>query len=574
LARLLAFARVLQDVTTFGDLLDASRAEVEATTGYAHAWLMVKDETHPTRLRLLETSSSRRADIWETAPVLDSKGDRFIEEIIDSRVPVVVPDARLDPRTNKDIVARLENRTLINIPLLLVDAPFGIFGVGTFGDEGPRAPTEEQIGYLVGMASQISVAASRLRWLEAKDRADRERSALERRLAQVQKLESLGLLAGGIAHDFNNLLTVIIASAALADEISDEDAVRSEIRQVLEAAERASSLTRQLLAVSRSQGLSLQPLDLNEVLRQLLTLLRRILPETVQVELVEGDALPFVEGDRSQLEQVFMNLLINARDAMPEGGRVRIETEQVLVNDLHTEAHPMAKPGNYVLITVTDTGVGMERETLEHIFEPFFTTKATKAGTGLGLAVSYGIVRQHEGMLHCDSEVGVGTAFKVYFPAALRLAPTTGTKPLGELAGGNARVLVAEDEAAVRAVVVRILERGGYDVEAVDNGNAACMAVAHDAFDLVLMDVVMPGLSCRDAVKHIRSVAPDARILLTSGYTAGESIKRLIEQTGIEILRKPYDPDQLLRAVRTAIDGRPPSGPTSYTESSPHGAAR
>ena len=269
MARLLAFARVLQDVTTFGGLLDASRAEVEATTGYAHAWLMVKDETHPTRLRLLETSSSRRDDIWETAPVLDSKGDRFIEEIIDSRVPVVVPDARLDPRTNKDIVARLENRTLINIPLLLVDAPFGIFGVGTFGDEGPRAPTEEQIGYLVGMASQISVAASRLRWLESKERADRERSALERRLAQVQKLESLGLLAGGIAHDFNNLLTVIIASAALADEISDEDEVRSEIRQVLEAAERASSLTRQRLAVSRSQGLSLKSLDLNEVLRQL-----------------------------------------------------------------------------------------------------------------------------------------------------------------------------------------------------------------------------------------------------------------------------------------------------------------
>jgi signal transduction histidine kinase/ActR/RegA family two-component response regulator len=574
LARLLAFARVLQDVTTFGALLDASRAEAEATTGYAHAWLMVKDETHPTRLRLIETSSARSEDIWKTAQVLDSKGDRFIEEIIDSRVPIVVPDARLDPRTNKDIVARLENRTLINIPLLLVDAPFGIFGVGTFGDEGPRAPTEEQIGYLVGMASQISVAASRLRWLESKDRADRERVALERRLAQVQKLESLGLLAGGIAHDFNNLLTVIIASAALADEISDEDEVRSEVRQVLEAAERAASLTRQLLAVSRSQGLSLKPLDLNEVLRQLLTMLRRILPETVNVELIEGEALPFVEGDRSQLEQVFMNLLINARDAMPDGGLVRIETEQVLVNDLHTEAHPAAKPGNYVRITVTDTGVGMERETLEHIFEPFFTTKATKAGTGLGLAVSYGIVRQHEGMLHCDSEVGVGTTFRVYFPAALRLAPSTGPKPLGEPAGGNARVLVAEDEAAVRAVVVRILERGGYDVQAVDNGNAACMAVAHGAFDLVLMDVVMPGLSCRDAVKHIRSVAPDARILLTSGYTAGESIKRLLEQTGIEILRKPYDPDQLLRAVRRAIDGHPPRGPIPFTESAPpHGAA-
>jgi signal transduction histidine kinase/ActR/RegA family two-component response regulator len=572
LARLLAFARVLQDVTTFSGLLEASRAEVEATTGYAHAWLMVKDETHPTRLRLLETASSRRKDIWEAAPILDSKGDRFIEEVIDSRVPVVIPDARIDPRTNKEMVARLENRTLINIPLLLVDAPFGIFGVGTFGDEGPRPPSDDQVSYLVGMASQISVAASRLRWLEGQARADRERSELERRLAQVQKLESLGLLAGGIAHDFNNLLTVIISSAALADEISEEEAVRSEVRHVLEAAERAASLTRQLLAVNRSQSSSSRALDLNELLRQLLTMLRRILPETVSVELVEGDALPFVEGDRSQLEQVFMNLLINARDAMPDGGHVRIETERVLVNDLHAESFSEAKPGNYVRVTVTDTGVGMERETIEHIFEPFFTTKATKAGTGLGLAVSHGIVRQHEGMLQCDSQVGVGTVFKVYFPAALGLDAAASAKPLVAPAGGNARVLVAEDEAAVRAVVVRILERGGYAVESVDNGNAACMAVAHAAFDLVLMDVVMPGLSCREAVKHIRNVAPDARILLTSGYTAGESVRRLVEQTGIEILRKPYDPDQLLRAVRRAIDGRPPGGSSLHTEPTPpHG---
>jgi signal transduction histidine kinase/ActR/RegA family two-component response regulator len=569
LARLLAFARALQDVTNFGALLDVSRAEVESTTGYSHAWLVVKDETHPTRLRLLETAGARRENIWEAATILDSNGDQFIEEVLASRVPVVVPDARIDPRTNKEMVARLENRTLINIPLLLVDAPFGVFGVGTFGDEGPRAPTQEQVGYLVGMASQISVAASRLRWLEGKARADRERAALERRLAQVQKLESLGLLAGGIAHDFNNLLTVIIASAALADEISEDQAVRGEIQQVLEAAERAAALTRQLLAVSRSQGLSLKPLDLNELVRQLLTMLRRILPETVVVDLIEGDALPFVEGDRSQLEQVFMNLLINARDAMPDGGRVRIETEHVQIDGHYADTEPSPKPGNYVRITVTDTGVGMERETLEHIFEPFFTTKATKAGTGLGLAVSYGIVRQHEGMLYCESEVGVGTSFKVYFPAAQTLAAAAGPKPQGVPAGGNARVLVAEDEAAVRAVVVRILERGGYEVRAVDNGNAACMAVAQETFDLVIMDVVMPGLSCRDAVKHIRSVSPDTRILLTSGYTAGESVTRLVEQTGLEILRKPYDPDQMLRAARTAIDGRPPRGPILHTELPP-----
>jgi signal transduction histidine kinase/CheY-like chemotaxis protein len=561
LVRLLGFARVLQDITSFGALLDASRAEVESTTGYAHAWLLMRDERNTTQLRLLETSGTHRDDIWSYASVLDVKGDPFLEELLSSHVPLVIPDARIDPRTNKIMVERLQNRTLINIPLSLMDAPFGVFGVGTFGDEGCRVPSSDELSYLVGMASQISVAASRIRWQEAKAQSDAERTVLERRLAQVQKLESLGLLAGGIAHDFNNLLTVIISSASLANEISEEEDVKSEVKQVLEAAERAAALTRQLLAMSRAQGLSLKPIDVNELLRQLLLMLRRILPENVGVDLIEGHTLPLVEGDRSQLDQVFMNLLINARDAMPEGGKVTIETEQVLVNGHYAETHPWANPGRYVLITVTDTGTGIAREVLDRIFEPFFTTKAPKSGTGLGLAVAYGIVRQHEGMLHCYSEVGVGTSFKVYLPAAQRLAASVGTKLLPAASRGNGRILVAEDDDAVRAVVIRILERGGYEVTGVDNGNAACMAAATEPYDLVLMDVVMPGLACREAVEHIRNAAPFVRILLSSGYTAGEAVSRLVEQTGLELLRKPYDPDQLLRAVRAALDGEvPPRG--------------
>jgi signal transduction histidine kinase/ActR/RegA family two-component response regulator len=559
----LAFARLLQDTTSFGALLEASRAEVEATTGYAHAWLLMRDERNPEQLRLVETSGGRRDNIWSHASVLDVKGDRMLEELLSSDMPLVIPDARTDPRTHKFLVERLQCRTLINIPLLLVDAPFGVFGVGTFGDEDCRTPSAEELSYLVGMASQISVAACRIRWQEAKAQADQERAAFERRLAQVQKLESLGLLAGGIAHDFNNLLTVIIAGASLAEELSEDESAKTELGQVLEAAERAAALTRQLLAMSRAQGLSLRPIDINQLLRQLLTMLRRILPENVDVDLIEGRGLPLVEADRSQLDQVFMNLLINARDAMPDGGKVTIETEQVLVNGHYVETHPWAKAGRYVLISMTDTGTGIDREVLDRIFEPFFTTKATKAGTGLGLAVSYGIVRQHEGMLHCYSEVGVGTSFKVYLPAAQRLAANVGTKLQPAPARGNGRVLVAEDDDAVRSVVIRILERGGYEVTGVDNGNAACLAVARDVYDLVLMDVVMPGLACRDAVQHIRSSSPHTRVLLSSGYTSGEAVTRLVEQTGLEILRKPYDPDQLLRAVRAAIDPAPSSRPPS-----------
>jgi signal transduction histidine kinase/ActR/RegA family two-component response regulator len=563
LVRLLAFARLLQDTTSFEALLDASRAEVEATTGYANAWLLMRDERNTEQLRLVESSGRQRDSIWSHASVLDVKGDRMLEELLSSDLPLVIADARTDPRTNKILVERLRCRTLINIPLSLVDAPFGVFGIGTFGDEECRAPNPDELSYLVGMASQISVAACRIRWQEAKAQADQERAAFERRLAQVQKLESLGLLAGGIAHDFNNLLTVIIAGTSVADELCENESAKAELAQVLEAAERAAALTRQLLAMSRAQGLSLRPIDINELLEQLLTMLRRILPENVDVDLILGRGLPLALADRSQLDQVFMNLLINARDAMPDGGKVTIETEHVLVNGHYAETHPWAKAGRYVLITVTDTGSGMEREVLDRIFEPFFTTKATKAGTGLGLAVSYGIVRQHEGMLHCYSEVGVGTSFKVYLPAAQRLAANVGTKLQPAATRGNGRVLVAEDDDAVRSVVIRILERGGYEVTGVDDGNAACLAVATKLYDLVLMDVVMPGLACREAVQYIRSCSPQTRILLSSGYTAGEAVSRLVEQTGLEILRKPYDPDQLLRAVRAALDATPSVRPAS-----------
>jgi len=574
LVRLLAFARKLQNAASFEDLLIAARAEVERATGYRHAWLMVKDDESDQRLRLIDVSGGQRSSIWEVAPVLEVRGDAFLEQLLSSDVPVVIEDARVDPRTNKEMVERLQNRTLINIPMMLLDAPFGLFGVGTFGDEGCRGPSAGELDYLSGMASQISVAASRLRWQEGKTRHERERKQIESRLAQVQKLESIGLLAGGIAHDFNNLLTIIISNATFAKERIDDETAQADVDQVLQAADRARGLTHQLLAVSRTQGLSLQPLDINDVLRRLLEMMQRLLPENIAVDCIEGRGLPLVEGDASQLEQVFMNLLINARDAMPEGGRITIETEQVLVNGHYVESHPWAKPGRYVLITVTDNGTGMEREVLDRIFEPFFTTKGPKAGTGLGLAVAYGVVRQHDGMLHCYSELGVGTSFKVYLSAAQRLATTVGTKIRPNVSAGNARILVAEDDDAVRAVVTRILERGGYRVKGVPSGNAACGAVVEEAFDLVLMDVVMPGLSCRDSVQKIREARPMLPILLSSGYTAGEAVSELVSKTGLEILRKPYDPEQMLLAIQTALRRASTAPPSAGADTPAAGPSR
>jgi signal transduction histidine kinase len=560
-SRLFAFARELQRASTFRDLLDITRLEATASAGYPHVWLFISDNEDVNEVRLIDFAGSQRDLTWEVAPVLKVQGDVLMEQIISSDEPVVVEDARTDPRTNKTLVEALGNRTIINIPLRLVDKPFGVLGLGTFGDEeGCRLPTQEQLDYLVGMASQLSVAASRIRLLEANRRAAQQRSELERRVLEHQKLESLGLLAGGIAHDFNNLLTVILAGAGLARLcIDDPEKAATELDAVMAAAERARDLTQQLLAMSRSQPLELRQLDLNDRLRLLLALLKRVLSEDITLELIEGVRLPLVEGDAGQLDQVFMNLCINARDAMPSGGRITIETEQVLLNGDFVATHPWAAPGRYVLVTVTDTGIGMAKEVLERVFEPFFTTKKEGGGTGLGLAVAYGVVRQHRGLLHCYSEPGVGTVFKVYLPVHVRLAADITAKIEGPTPRGYERILIGEDDPAVRAATVRVLESAGYSVLAVENGKEACQAAARAQFDLVLLDVIMPEMSCRDALKGLKAELPNARFILSSGYTADVKIDDLLKD-GTVFLEKPYDPGQLLRLVRRLLDTPPLAG--------------
>jgi two-component system cell cycle sensor histidine kinase/response regulator CckA len=307
--------------------------------------------------------------------------------------------------------------------------------------------------------------------------------------------------------------------------------------------------------LSRTQELNLKSLDMNERLPMLVQLLRRVLPETITVDLIPGARLPPIEGDASQLDQVFMNLCINARDAMPSGGRLTLETEQVVINGAFAAANPWARLGRYVLITVTDTGVGMPRDILERIFEPFFTTKKEQAGTGLGLAVAYGIIRQHGGMLSCYSEVNVGTTFKVYLPVQSRPVEDVGQKLEETVAPGTERILVAEDDPAVRTMVQRILSRAGYQVVTVENGEAACQRAETERFQLVILDVVMPGMTCQAALERLEALLPSARFLLSSGYTAETNVAALLKGAAHELLHKPYDPDRLLRAVRRVLDG-------------------
>jgi signal transduction histidine kinase/ActR/RegA family two-component response regulator len=559
LARLLAFARRLQAATTLPALLLVARDETRQVVGYDRVWFMVADEDDPDELKLVEFSGQESESVWNVAATLSARSDSFIQAVLSSDEPVVVEDARTDPRTDKRIVEYLQNRTIIKIPIRLLDRPWGLIGMGTFGDEGCRPPTPEQLGYLVGMAGQLAVALSRLRFVETEKRVASERLELERRVQRLQKFESLGTLAGGIAHDFNNLLTVITAGARLAElDVKNEDALDN-IRAVLQAAQRGTALTRQLLAMSRSQPLALRRIDLNEQLTQLLGLVKRILPASITIEFVPSPILPTIEGDASQLDQVFMNLAINARDAMPDGGRLIVETKAVTMAPDHADLQPWVKPGAYALVTLTDTGVGMSKEVLDRAFEPFFTTKEARAGTGLGLAVTYGIVQQHGGVLNVYSEPGLGTTFNAYFPAATREFEATEAPTVAEIpqaARGNECVLLADDDEFVRELARRILERAGYRVITAVDGASVCAAVHEAEFDIALIDVVMPGVPCNLLLERLRQLAPGLPTVLSSGYSAGLSIAELTRVTGNELLRKPYTPDELLSAVRAGIDRR------------------
>lgn len=552
--RLLQFARELQRAVNFSQLLEIVRDAVESMVGYRHAWLAMVEPnlTHVRVLAYVGTGSS-----WDEAMVIPIAGDAMVAEILKATTPIVVEDARTDPRTNKEMVQVLGNRTIINVPLSLVDVTLGMLGVGSMGDEGVKPPTPDELEVLMAMAAQVSVAAGRLRWQEERARAEREKAELNRRLFQAQKLESLGLLAGGVAHDFNNLLQVVVANAHFLSEDALTGPQREAVAEVLAAAERGTKLSRQLLAMGRKQAQTLEALDVNARLGALLQLLKRLFPANVGVDLIAGVHLPTVLSDASQFDQVFMNLSVNARDAMPGGGRLTIESEQVVLNGEYVTAHPWAKAGRYVVVTVSDTGVGMPADTLERVFEPFFTTKEANVGTGLGLAVAYGIVKQHGGMMHAYSEVGVGSTFKVYLPAYDRDASTVGPKLSGSVKGGSEKILVAEDSPQVQNVVRRILERAGYSVTVVDDGRQAIDAVQRgERFDALILDAMMPHVGGREAYEQIRQLDSAPAFLFSSGYTADLFPADVRVELGVEVLQKPYDPDLLLRIVRRALDAR------------------
>ncbi len=382
----------------------------------------------------------------------------------------------------------------------------------------------------------------------------------EDRLAQAQKMEAVGRLAGGIAHDFNNLLTVIRGYADIIEAgMPEGHGAREDLREVKRAADRAAALTGQLLAFSRKQVMRPTVLDLNGVMQGMGKMLHRILGEDVQIVSRLGPGLGAVRADPGQLEQVVMNLAANARDAMPGGGTLTLATSLTDVPDDPGREHPEMPPGGYVTLTVSDTGRGIDREVLSRIFEPFFTTKALGKGTGLGLATVYGIIKQSEGFIYCASEPGRGAAFTIHLPRAGGEVPEASRQPReAPRAGGGERILVVEDEQAIRSLIVSILARGGYRPLGAAGAGDALAAAVTDAFDLVLTDVVMPQTSGPELVRQLRDSRPGTRVLYMSGFADHPAVPEGTGSTGEDLLRKPFTAEELLARVRSALDEEPP----------------
>ncbi len=380
---------------------------------------------------------------------------------------------------------------------------------------------------------------------------------LEAQLLHAQKMQAIGTLAGGIAHDFNNLLQAILGHAdMLLLRLDEQDRAHRGVKQIVRAAQRGSDLTRQLLTFSRKIESRMEALDLNQVLERLRAMLERTIPRMIHVELQPQADLWRVNVDPSQMDQVLMNLALNSRDAMPDGGTLTIETRNVVLDEEYQKSHPEVRLGRYVLLMVSDTGHGMDRETLQRVFDPFFTTKQTGKGTGLGLAMVYGIVKNHEGYISCESEVGVGTRFMIYLPASdLEDTPVETIEPLPPV-GGQETILLVDDEEVIREVGADMLGQYGYRVLTAPDGETALEIYAQKKgeIDLVIMDLSMPGMGGRQCLIHLLEMDPHARVVIASGYSFHGPLNEAMELGARSVIHKPYNSSEILEVIRKTLE--------------------
>jgi nitrogen-specific signal transduction histidine kinase/CheY-like chemotaxis protein len=387
-----------------------------------------------------------------------------------------------------------------------------------------------------------------------------ERKNLEEQLIQAQKMEAIGTLAGGIAHDFNNILTAIIGYGSLLRKKAEKDVkIQEYIDPILLSADRASILIRSLLAFSRKQELTFEQEDLNNIMVNLISLLLRIVEENIELKISPASRELPVIVDIGQIEQILMNLVTNARDAMPDGGIISIETSYFSAREEDRNIQPYIEAGQYALLQVSDTGMGMDKETQQRIFEPFFSTKEVGKGTGLGLAMTYGIIKQHNGYINVYSEPGKGTTFRIYLPLLqTEIKEPSSEETKEEPVAGRETVLLAEDDTAVRALIKNLLAEHGYEViDAVDGKDAMDKFSAHkDEVQFLILDVIMPKKDGKSVFEEIRKVRPDIKALFISGYTADVMRSRGMIEEGLNFASKPIVPAELLKKIRAILDKR------------------
>ena len=457
-----------------------------------------------------------------------------------------LPDGNL-----KNILQAQNIQSLITFPLIIEGSCFGFVGFDSVREK--KRWTKDEI-------SILKVLAELYTNLEKFRQTEKEKTALQLQLQQAQKLESVGRLAGGVAHDLNNLLTPILGySELLFNDFDENDRRKEHAKQIIHAGELAREIVRQLLAFSRKQTIEMKPVDLNEVLTGLEKLLRRTIRENIAIELALSPSLPLIQGDLRQLEQVIMNLAVNAQDAMPDGGTLTMETMEIELDDHYSSTHQGVKPGTYVMLVISDTGFGMDRKTRERIFEPFFTTKEKNKGTGLGLATVYGIVKQHGGNIWVYSEPGKGTTFKIYLPVSRETDNhennTSKDEPVATR-NGNETILLVEDDKLVRGLTYDLLRNLGYTVLTAASGEEALTIL--DRYDkkihLLLTDVIMPGMNGKELFAKAAPKCQGLQVIYMSGYTKKVISPKEVQEQGIAFIQKPFTFRDLATKIREVLD--------------------
>ena len=436
-----------------------------------------------------------------------------------------------------------------------LDVPF-IFVSGTIGEESAVAALK--VGaqdYLMKSNLSRLIPSVQRELRESEERKQRRR--LEEQVHQLQRFEAIGRLAGGVAHDFNNVIGAIMGWADIGVRAAQDGSdLQDKFLKIRSQADRASALTRQLLAFARRQMLQPCNTNLNELAKEEISLLRNVIGERIEIQLQLAEDLSIIWADPGQIEQVLMNLCLNARDAMADGGSLLIETRNITVGADPRQDHSYAAPGKYVLLTVQDSGIGMDADTLAHIFEPFFTTKETGRGTGLGLATVYGIIKQHKGFIDVDSTPGKGTAFRVYLPLGDGPAVQQDKPAVGVLRGGAEHILIAEDNDDLREAAREILTSLGYHVVTAKDGEEAVRAFELNAntIDLVFMDVVMPKMNGTEAYLRMASVKPGMPVIFTTGYATETNLIPIRTREKATVLQKPYGSRYLAQKLREKLD--------------------